>query len=152
MTVIQQSRLKLAVIAVVAGALTVVLAFLAFISAYLPRVWSALGLSLFAPVGIATGVVAVMQALAFARPGTLTADEHGLVHRTWRGERRIAWAEVEGFTVFSPTSRLRSPGVELKSGPRRFVSFGRCWEKTAEEVVEEIKLILERNSFDNQKR
>ncbi len=137
MTVIQQSRLKLAVIALAAGALTVVLAFLAFLSAYLPGLWSALGLSLFAPVGIAMAVVAVSHALAWARPGTLTADEHSIVFRTWRSARRIAWDDVEEIFVLTPENRLRSPGVRLKSG--RVVSFGRCWEKTAEEVVEGLR-------------
>jgi hypothetical protein len=134
MLVIQQSRLKLAVVTALSGALTVVLAFLTFVSAYLPDLWSYLGVSLFAPVGIACGVVALWNALALVRPGTLSADARGITHRSWRSERAIAWEDVERFIVFSPTSKLRSPGCELKSG--RFVSFGRNWEKTAEVVVE----------------
>lgn len=131
---IQQSRLKLFVVAALAAALTLVLAFLAFVSAYLPSLWSFIGLSLFAPVGLALAVVAGSSALALAQPGTLTADGREIVHRTWRGARRIAWEDVEDVFVLTPENRLRSPGVRLKNG--RVVSFGRCWEKTAEEVVE----------------
>jgi len=63
------------------------------------------------------------------------ADADGLVFKTWRHEQRIAWNNIADFIVLPPTSALRSPACELKAGARKFVSFGRNWEKTAEEIV-----------------
>lgn len=139
MLVIHQSRVKLAIVAALFGALTLLMAFMTFVSAFLPQLWTYLGISFFGPVGIACAIAAAASAMSLAKPATLTADDRDLVFRTWRSEQRIAWEDVEDFLVFSPGSRLRSPGVQLKSGARKFVSFGRNWEKSAEEVVEEMR-------------
>lgn len=141
MTVIRQSRPKLALLFVLFSALTLVLAFMTFVSVYLPDLWSYLGVVLFAPVGIASAIAAASSGLSLAQPGTLTADENGICHRTFRHERRYPWSDVAEFIVFAPTSRLRSPGCRLADGVagRKFVSFGRSWEKTAEEIVEVMK-------------
>ncbi len=136
MSPIHQSPLKLAVLIVLLAALTIVLAFVTLISSYLPHLWSYLSISLFVPVGIASAVAMIVNGMSLLRPGTLTIDETGVIFRNWRHERRYTWNEVEAFIVFSPQSRLRSPGCLLKSGTRRYVSFGRNWEKTAEEIVE----------------
>jgi hypothetical protein len=141
MTVIRQSRPKLALLFVLFSAFTVVLAFMTFVSVYLPDLWAYLGVAFFAPVGIASAIAAASSGLSLAQPGTLTADESGLCHRSFRHERRYPWADIAEFIVFAPTSRLRSPGCRLVDGVpgRRFVSFGRSWEKTPEEIVEEMK-------------
>jgi hypothetical protein len=146
MTVIRQSRPKLTLLLVLFTALTLVLAFITFVSAYLPDLWSYLGVVLFAPVGIASAIAAAASGMSLAQPGTLTLDETGICHRTFRHERRYAWNDIAEFIVFAPTSRLRSPGCRLADGVagRRFVSFGRSWEKTAEEIVEVLKEEKER--------
>lgn len=141
MTVIRQSRAKLTLLFVLFSALALVLAFMTFVSVYLPDLWSYLGVAFFAPVGIASAIAAASSGMSLAQPGTLTLDESGICHRTFRHERRYAWSDIAEFIVFAPTSRLRSPGCRLADGVagRRFVSFGRSWEKTAEEIVEVMK-------------
>lgn len=132
----RQSRLKLTIHTTAIAAWTVVLGFMAFVSAHAAGLWPYLALSLFAPLAIAGAVAAVAGALGLARPATLSADADGVAFRTWRGARTIAWQDIAAFHVLSPTSALRSPGCELKQGVRKFVSFGRNWEKSAEEIVE----------------
>jgi hypothetical protein len=131
----RQSRAKLVFLFVVLTILTVVLAFMGFVSAYLPGLWCYLGLTLFAPVGLASAVAAVAAGMGLAKPATLTADASGVCFCTRRGEKRWRWEEIEAFEVFSSTGRLRSPGMKLRQGTLKFVSFGRCWEKSAEEIV-----------------
>lgn len=82
MTVIRQSRPKLALLFVLFAALTLVLAFMTFISVYLPDLWSYLGVTLFAPVALASAIAAASSGLSLAQPGTLTADESGVRYRT----------------------------------------------------------------------
>lgn len=134
-----QSRAKLALLAAVFTAWTMVVGVIALISAYLDGLWPYLGLSLFAPLALAGAVVAVMSVRSWMTPATLKADHSGFSLSTWRGEQRLAWGEVESFIVFSPTSRLRSPGCALKAGPRKFISFGRNWNASAEEIVEALE-------------
>ena len=141
MTLLSQSRPKLALLFVLFTALAVVLAFMTFVSAYLPDLWAYLGVTLFAPVALASVLAAASSGLSLAQPGTLTADANGVCHRTFRHARRYAWNDIAEFIVFAPTSRLRSPGCRLAEhvAGRHFVSFGRSWEKTPEEIVEVLK-------------
>jgi hypothetical protein len=132
----RQSATKLALLTALFAAWTLVFGFFAVVTAFMDGLWPYLGLSFFAPLAIAGAVAGVSSGLGLAHPATLTADEGGIVFRTYRHERRIAWSAVADFIVFSPTSRLRSPGCELKEGAPKFVSFGRNWEKTPEEIVE----------------
>ncbi len=139
--VISQSRLKLAVLFVLFAALSVVLAFLTFTRGFIPHVGAYPGVSRCAPGGIAPAIAAGAGGMSLWQPGTLTADDRGVVYRNWRHERRIAWNDVAEFVVFAPGSRLRSPGLQLKDNVagRKFVSFGRNWEKTPEEIVEGLR-------------
>ena len=137
----RQSRRKLALVAVSAVVAALLLSVFTFLSTYFPGLWAYMGASLFAPLALAAAVTAVRAAMALAHPAILTTDAQGLLHVT--GGRRLyfAWSEIEAFTVFSPTARFRSPGMELKTpvNGRRFISFGRNWEKSAEEIVEAIR-------------
>lgn len=134
-----QSRTKLALVAVIFAAWTLVVGLFAVISAYLDGLWPYLGLSLFAPLALAGAVVAIMTARSWMAPATLKADLSGFSLITWRGEQRLGWDAVESFIVFSPTSRLRSPGCVLKAGAKRYISFGRNWNVSAEEIVEALE-------------
>ena len=143
----RQSRTKLATMTALFAAWALVFGFFAVVTALLDGLWPYLGLSFFTPLALACIVGAASTALHLANPATLTADEDGVVFRTHRSARRIAWSEVADFIVFSPTSRLRSPGCELKDGARKFVSFGRNWEKTAEEIVEALNVVKDARSL-----
>ncbi len=131
----RQSRPKLAFVTALFAAWTLVLAFMGFVCAYAPGLWPYLGLSLFAPLTLAFAVATGATAMSLHAPATLTADADGVVFKTWRHEQHITWTNIAEFIVLPPTSALRSPACELKEGPRKFVSFGRNWEKTAEEIV-----------------
>jgi len=140
-TTFRQSRLKLAVVFAFTAAAALLLAFFAFLSAYFPGLWAYLGISLFAPLALACAVAAVKNAIAFLHPAGLSADEAGIIFKTAQREQNYSWDAIEDIIVFSPTSRFRSPGLELKeaSNGRRFHSFGRNWEKSAEEITEKLR-------------
>jgi len=131
----RQNRLKLALVFVLAAGMAVALAFAAFVTAFMDGIWAYVGVATFAPLSLAVAVAAAASAMQVLKPATLTADEHGVVYVSASRERRIGWNEIERFIVFTPDKRLRSLGCELKSGPRKFVSFGRCWDLTAEEMA-----------------
>lgn len=136
-----QSRPKLALVFALTVAAGLVLAFFAFISAYFPGLWAYLGISSFAPLALACAVAAVKNAIALLHPAELRAGETGISFKTAQRELHFPWDAIEGIIVFSPTSRFRSPGLELKEAVngRRFHSFGRNWEKSAEEIVEKLQ-------------
>jgi hypothetical protein len=146
----RQSRTKLAALTALFAAWALVFGFFAVITALQGGLWPYVGLSFFTPLALACIVGAVSTALHLANPATLTADDHCVVFRTHRSERRIAWSEIADFIIFSPTSRLRSPGCELKEGARKFVSFGRNWEKTAEEIVEALEEARKKSEIEHQ--
>lgn len=135
----RQSRTKLTLLTVLFAGWAVAFGFCAVISAYLDGLWPYLSLSLLLPLALAGAFAAVMSGLSWIAPATITAGENGMVFASWRGEQRFAWDRVAEFTVFSPASRLRSPGVELKDGTPKFVSFGRNWEQSAEEIVAKLE-------------
>lgn len=136
MTQFRQSRPKLALTTMLFGAWTIIVGFMGYVSAHADGLWPYLAVSLFVPLALAGAIAAVNAAMSWWHPATLTATETGLTYKTWRAGRRFAWRDVESVLVLSPEARLRSPGVQLKHGARRFVSFGRNWEQTAEEIVE----------------
>jgi hypothetical protein len=131
----RQSRLKLIAATVLFAAWAVAFAFMAFVSAYLTGLWPYVGLSALVPLAAAFAIAAFMTAMSFATPATLTLDDGRLVFKTWRRTEDIAVADIAGFMVIPPTAALRSPACEKKTGPRKFVSFGRYWEKAPEEIV-----------------
>ncbi len=135
----RQSRLKLLAATVLFAAWTIAFAFMAFVSAYLNGLWPYVGLSTLVPLAAAFGIATFMTARNFATPATLTLDGDHLVFRTWRRTEEIALAEIADFVVIPPTAALRSPACEKKTGTRKFVSFGRYWEKTPEEIVAALK-------------
>ncbi|GAA0559953.1 hypothetical protein [Rhizomicrobium electricum] len=135
----RQSRLKLIAATVLFAAWAVAFAFMAFVSAYLTGLWPYVGLSALVPLAAAFAIAAFMTAMSFATPATLTLDDGRLVFKTWRRTEDIALADIAGFMVIPPTAALRSPACEKKTGPRKFVSFGRYWEKTPEEIVAALK-------------
>lgn len=142
----RQSRLKLIAVTALFAAWTIAFAFMAFVSAYLNGLWPYVGLTTLIPLAAAFGVATFMTAMGLATPATLTLDGETLVFKTWRAEQRIAWTNVEEFTILSPESRLRSPGVRLKQGARRIVSFGRYWEKEPAAIVEQLdNALIERD-------
>lgn len=132
----RQSRIKLALVTVLFAAWTLALGFMAFVTAYLGGLWPYVGLSALTPLAIAFGIAAFMSAMGFVHPATLTLDDTSLVFKTWRRSETIARADIAEFLVLSPTSAMRSPACEKKTGTRKFVSFGRNWEKKPEEMVE----------------
>jgi hypothetical protein len=135
----RQSRLKLIAATVLFAAWDVAFAFMAFVSAYLTGLWPYVGLSALVPLAVAFAVAAFMTAMSFAAPATLTLDDGRLVFKTWRRTEDIAVTDIAGFMVIPPTAALRSPACEKKTGPRKFVSFGRWWEKSPEEIVAALK-------------
>jgi hypothetical protein len=134
----RQNRLKLVAVTALFAAWTLALAFMAFVSAHLVGLWPYVGVSVLVPLALAFGVATFASAMSLYRPATLALDGDHLTFRTWRREQRIAVADIVAFEVMSPTSALRSPGCEKKTGPRKFVSFGRWWEKTPEKMVDEL--------------
>ena len=136
MICLRQSRPKLTVLAAIFTVWTVVLGFFAFVSVHLDGLWPYAGLSVFAPLALAGAVATAITLLNLWTPSTITADASGFCFTSWRGERRTAWADVDAFIVMSATNLLRSPGCVMKSGPRKFISFGRNWQKNAEEIAE----------------
>jgi hypothetical protein len=139
MTCFRQSRLKLFAVTALFAAWTVAFAFMAFVSAYMNGLWPYVGLSALTPLAIAFAVATFMNAMSLATPATLTLDNETLVFKTWRHTEAIARADIADFMVIPPTAALRSPACEKKTGPRKFVSFGRWWEKTPEEIVVALK-------------
>lgn len=135
----RQSRLKLFAVTALFAAWTIAFAFMAFVSAYLNGLWPYVGLSALVPLAAAFGVATFMTAMGLATPATLTLGGETLVFKTWRRSEEIALADIADFVVIPPTAALRSPACEKKTGPRKFVSFGRWWEKTPEEMVAALK-------------
>jgi hypothetical protein len=135
----RQSRLKLLAVTVLFAAWTVAFAFMAFVSTYLSGLWPYVGLSALVPLAVAFAVATFMTAMSYATPATLTLDDDRLVFKTWRRAEEIARADIADFMVIPPTAALRSPACEKKTGPRKFVSFGRYWEKAPEEIVAALK-------------
>jgi hypothetical protein len=139
----RQSRLKLLAVTVLFAAWTLAFAFMAFVSAYLQGLWPYVGLSSLVPLAAAFAIATFMTARSLAAPATLTLDGETLVFKTWRRTEEIALADIADFLVIPPAAALRSPACEKKTGDRKFVSFGRWWEKTPEEMVAALKDGLE---------
>ncbi len=135
----RQSRLKLIAVTALFAAWTIAFAFMAFVTAYLNGLWPYVGLTSLIPLAAAFGVATFMTAMGLTTPATLTLDGETLVFKTWRRSEEIALADIADFVVIPPTAALRSPACEKKTGPRKFVSFGRWWEKTPEEMVAVLK-------------
>jgi hypothetical protein len=135
----RQSRIKLAALTALFAAWTIMLAFMAFVTAYLDGLWPYVGLSALTPLAIAFAVAAFASAMSFAHPATLTLDGDTLTFTTWRRAETIALTDIAAFHVIPPNTRMRSPACQKKTGPRTFVSFGRNWEKTPEEIVEALE-------------
>lgn len=134
----RQSRFKLAVVFALTAIAALVMAFFGFVSAFFPGLWAAMGLGIFAPMSLALAIAAWRNGHALAQPASIIADDRGVSFQTRQGSTLYAWDQIADFTVFSPTSRLRSPGLELKEAVngRRFISFGRNWEKLPEEITQ----------------
>ncbi|GAA0530946.1 hypothetical protein FHS83_002616 [Rhizomicrobium palustre] len=145
MTSFRQSPTKLGFVIATAVFAALLLGASGLLCAYLPGLWSTLGVSLFAPLALAAVVVAVKAGQSLSRPAKLEADETGLSFTQAGSDtaRRFFWREIAGVIVFSPTSRFRSPGLELKEpvNGRRFVSFGRFWQASPEEIVEALETL-----------
>lgn len=139
--IFRQSRMKLAIALVLTGLAALVLGFFGFVTAYLPGLWAYLGVSLFAPLALACALTAVKTAVFLSKPSSLHIDDSGVVWTNARQTRRFGWDAIAAPHIFSPMSRFRSPGVELKEAVngRRFISFGRFWETSAEEIVEALE-------------
>jgi hypothetical protein len=135
----RQSRLKLLAAALLFAAWAIAFAFMAFVTAYMNGLWPYVGLSALVPLAVAFSIAAFMTAMSLATPATLTLSDDRLVFKTWRRTEEIALADIADFTVIPPTAALRSPACEKKTGTRKFVSFGRYWEKTPEEIVAALK-------------
>lgn len=137
----RQSRSKLSFTFALTAMATLVLAFCGFVAAHFPGLWAYMGVSLFAPLSLALAVVAFKAGEALRRPSLLSTDENGIAFTSPRGTQFYRWQAIAGVLVFSPASRSRSPGIELKEAVngRRFVSFGRHWEESAEEITEALK-------------
>lgn len=135
----RQSRWKLFSATLLFAAWTLALGFIAFVMAHMGGLWPYAGLAALTPLVIAFGVVAFMNAMSFSHPATLTLDDKHLVFTTWRRSETIAREDIADFMVLSPTSALRSPACEKKTGVRKITSFGRAWEKTPEEMVEAMR-------------
>jgi hypothetical protein len=138
MTQFRQSRPKLALTALLFGGWSLIVGFMGYVSAHADGLWPYLALSLFVPLALAGALAAANAALSWWHPATLTATATGVTYKNWRDERRFAWDTIEGFLVLSPEARLRSPGMQLKHGQRRFVSFGRNWEREPGAIVEQL--------------
>lgn len=137
MITFRQSRVKLALKLVLTGGLALALGFAGFVVMHFPGFWAPLGLAIFVPLALAVAVSAVFTGLALANPAVISAGPNSVSVATHRGKREIAWQDIAQFCVFSPASRFRSPGLELKApvNGRRFVSFGRHWQAEPETIV-----------------
>lgn len=140
--VITQSRTKLAAWLVLFAATSAAFVFTAWLSTFLRDVlWAYLGVAVAMPIGAAFAFAAILTAASLARPATLSADQNGLHHCTYRQTRTHRWEQIEDFIVFESSNRLRSPGCVLIQGSpgRRYFSFGRAWENSPEAVVQMLK-------------
>ena len=138
MTTFQQSRRKLALLAAGATMAAVVLALFAAVSTYLTGLWAFVCVALFAPLALACAVVAMKAALMVQTPASLTIDATGVVFTRASIPHSFAWDEIASFEVLAAGSRSRAACLVLNEprAGRRYISLGRFWEQSAEEIVE----------------
>lgn len=138
MTTFQQSRSKLALLFAGAAIAALVLAFFAAVSTYLTGLWAFVCVALFAPLALACAVVAMKAALMVQTPAILTLDATGVVFSRASIPQNFAWDEIATFEVLASGSRSRAACLVLKEprAGRRYISLGRFWEQSAEEIVE----------------
>ena len=138
MTTFQQSRAKLALLLAATVMASLVLALFALLSTLLSGLWAFVCVALFAPLALACAVVAMKAALMWQSPHRLTLDATGVVLDRAGVLSSYAWDEIEKAEVLGAGSRSRAACLVLKEprNGRRYISFGRFWERRAEEIVE----------------
>ncbi len=138
MTTIQQSRSKLALLTAATTMAAIALALFAALSTYLTGLWAFVCVALFAPLALACAVVAMKAAMMVQTPAILTLDATGVVFTRASIPQIFAWDEIASFEVLAAGNRSRAACLVLKEprGGRRYISLGRFWEQSAEEIVE----------------
>ena len=138
MITLQQSRTKLALLVIATTFAAIVLALFAAISTYLTGLWAFVCVALLAPLALACAVVAMKAALMWHTPSILCIDATGVVLTRASVLHSFAWDEIEQVEVLAPGSRSRAACLVLKEprNGRRYISLGRYWEQSAEDIVE----------------
>lgn len=147
MTTIHQSRVKLAVLVAATTIAAIVLALFAAVSTAATGLWAFVLVALFAPLALACAVVAMKAALMWHTPALLTIDATGVVLTRASIPHSFAWDEIAGVEVLSPGNRSRAACLVLKEprNGRRYISIGRFWEQSADEIVEAVAEAMERS-------
>jgi hypothetical protein len=140
MTTLQQSRAKLALLVAATTIAAIVLALFAAISTAATGLWAFVLIALFAPLALACAVVAMKAALMWQTPAILTLDATGIVFTRAGIPQSFAWDEIANAEVLAPGSRSRAACLVLKEprNGRRYISIGRFWEQSADEIVEAV--------------
>ncbi len=146
---LRQSRAKLALLLAATAMAAIVLALFAALSTALSGLWAFVCVALFAPLALACAVVALKAALMWRSPAVLIFDATGIVFTRAGRTESFAWDEIEGFEVLAPATRSRAACLVLKEPRRgrRFISFGRFWEQSAEDIVEAAQAAQPGNNF-----